>query len=60
MQNQATCSAKRACGLTEYVYRSGDGGKAGLLALESFNQTFPVEADGTPVTTAPDANVAPR
>ena len=43
------------CGLTTYS-RDGDGG----LALETYNFIAPLEEEGAPVTSAPDAKVAAR
>jgi broad specificity phosphatase PhoE len=48
------------CGVTEYEYQRGQGGKAGFLALKRYNETFALEQEGAPVTTAPDAKVAAR
>jgi probable phosphoglycerate mutase len=43
------------CGVTTYV-RNGDGG----LTLEVYNFVAPLEEEGAPVTSAPDAKVAAR
>jgi 2,3-bisphosphoglycerate-dependent phosphoglycerate mutase len=48
------------CGLTEYAYREGDDARAGSLVLVRYNETAPLQEHGAPVTTAPDAKVAPR
>ena len=48
------------CGVTEYVYDPGHGHFGGALVLRRFNFTAPLEQDGAPVTSAPDANVASR
>jgi broad specificity phosphatase PhoE len=48
------------CSVTEYVHGSSDTGKDGALVLRAFNRTLPLEQQGAPVTTAPDAKVAPR
>jgi len=48
------------CGLTEYVYREGDDAREGSLVLVRYNETAPLQEHGAPVTTAPDAKVAPR
>jgi broad specificity phosphatase PhoE len=48
------------CGVTEYAYDPGHGHFGGALVLQRFNFTAPLEQDGAPVTSAPDANVASR
>lgn len=48
------------CGVTEYVYQDGGSSKEGTLALVRYNETAPLQEQGAPVTTAPDAKVAPR
>ncbi len=48
------------CGVTEYTVGSSDSGKDGALVLRAYNRTYPIEQQGAPVTTAPDAKVAPR
>lgn len=48
------------CGVTEYVYDPDYGSFGGGLALRRYNFTAPLEKEGAPVTTAPDANVATR
>ena len=48
------------CAVTEYVLGPGDGAKDGSLVLKAYNRTLPLKAQGTPVTTAPDAKVAAR
>jgi broad specificity phosphatase PhoE len=45
------------CGLTEYRFDPGLG-KDGGLRLTRFNFTAPLEEEGTPVTSEPDAKVA--
>lgn len=47
------------CGVTEYHY-DGTAGLNGGLVLRRFNFTVPLEEEGAPVTSAPDANVAAR
>lgn len=42
------------CGVTEYELRDGD------LSLVRYNFTAPLEREGTPVTSEPDAPAAPR
>jgi broad specificity phosphatase PhoE len=48
------------CAVTDYVLGPSESGKAGSLVLQSYNRTYPVEQQGAPVTSAPDATVAPR
>jgi broad specificity phosphatase PhoE len=48
------------CGVTEYTYDPSHGHFGGALVLQRFNFTAPLEQDGAPVTSAPDANVASR
>jgi len=48
------------CAVTEYALGSSDDGKDGALVLRAYNRTLPIEQQGAPVTTAPDASVAPR
>ena len=48
------------CGVTEYVYRDGGHSKEGALVLVRYNETAPLQDEGVPVTTAPDAKVAAR
>jgi broad specificity phosphatase PhoE len=48
------------CAVTEYVLGPGEGAKDGSLVLKVYNRTLPLKAQGTPVTTAPDAKVAAR
>jgi broad specificity phosphatase PhoE len=48
------------CSITEYALGESDTGKDGALVLRSYNRTLPLEQQGAPVTTAPDAKVAPR
>jgi broad specificity phosphatase PhoE len=47
------------CAITEYAYQQHDD-KDGALALLRYNETTPLEHEGAPVTSAPDAPVAPR
>ena len=47
------------CSVTEYRYDPSRG-KDGSLALVSYNHTVPMEREGTPVTSEPDAIVAAR
>jgi broad specificity phosphatase PhoE len=47
------------CGVTSYVFRPGDAA-AGELVLQHENFVAPLEQEGTPVTSAPDAPVAPK
>lgn len=47
------------CGVTEFAFERSRG-KDGALVLRRYNLTIPLEAEGTPVTSAPDANVAAR
>lgn len=46
------------CGVTEYSYQPGKAG--GSLVLQRYNFVAPLEEEGTPVTSRPDANVAAR
>jgi broad specificity phosphatase PhoE len=48
------------CGVTEYEYREAHPGEAGCLVLLRYNETAPLERAGAPVTSAPDAPVAPK
>ena len=48
------------CGVTEYVYQEGERSKSGALILTRYNETAPLEQEGAPVTTAPDAKVGAR
>jgi broad specificity phosphatase PhoE len=48
------------CAITEYAYQQADCGDDGCLRLLRYNQTAPLEQQGVPVTSAPDAPVAPR
>jgi 2,3-bisphosphoglycerate-dependent phosphoglycerate mutase len=48
------------CSVTEYVHGPSDSGKDGALVLKAYNRTLPLEQQGAPVTTAPDATVARR
>lgn len=48
------------CAITEYEYTDGGHTKQGSLLLTRFNETAPLEQQGVPVTTAPDAKVAAR
>ena len=48
------------CGVTEYVYQDGGRSKEGSLRLLRYNETAPLQQQGAPVTTAPDAKVATR
>ena len=45
------------CSITEYRFDPGKG-KDGGLVLERYNFTVPLEEEGTPVTSEPDAKVA--
>ena len=45
------------CSVTEYRFDAGKG-KDGGMALEKYNFTVPLEKEGTPVTSEPDAKVA--
>lgn len=47
------------CSLTEFRFDPGHG-KDGGLVLERYNVTVPLEDEGTPVTSEPDAAVAAR
>ena len=47
------------CGVTEYRFQPEHKG-SGHLALERYNFVAPLQREGTPVTSAPDANVAAR
>jgi probable phosphoglycerate mutase len=47
------------CGVTEYRFQAEDDG-SGHLELERYNFVAPLEREGTPVTSAPDAKVATR
>ena len=48
------------CGVTEYVHHEGSRLQEGSLRLVRYNETAPLRQQGAPVTTAPDAKVAPR
>lgn len=48
------------CGVTEYEYDPRHGPFGGGLVLRRYNFTAPLEKEGAPVTSAPDANVAAR
>jgi probable phosphoglycerate mutase len=48
------------CGVTEYVYQDGGRAQEGSLVLVRYNETAPLQEQGAPVTTAPDAKVAAR
>jgi len=48
------------CAITEYAYLRRDAASEGSLQLLRFNQTAPLERQGVPVTSAPDAPVAAR
>jgi probable phosphoglycerate mutase len=48
------------CAVTEYAYRDDGGSQAGALVLLRYNETSPLQQQGAPVTTAPDAKVAAR
>lgn len=48
------------CGVTEYAYDPQHGPFGGALVLQRYNFTAPLESEGAPVTSAPDANVAAR
>jgi probable phosphoglycerate mutase len=47
------------CAITEYAWQQR-GDKDGCLVLQRYNETTPLEHEGAPVTSAPDAAVAPR
>ena len=47
------------CGVTEYAFAQPVHGGPGLK-LVRYNFTAPLEREGAPVTTAPDAKVASR
>jgi hypothetical protein len=47
------------CAVTEYAYQDR-GDDEGSLVLLRYNETAPLERQGAPVTSAPDANVAAR
>jgi probable phosphoglycerate mutase len=47
------------CSIAEYGFEPGMG-KNGEMRLERYNFVIPLEREGAPVTTAPDANVAAR
>ena len=47
------------CAVTEYVFRPEQKG-SGSLVLKRYNFVAPLQKEGTPVTSAPDANVAAR
>jgi broad specificity phosphatase PhoE len=47
------------CAVTEYRFDPKAGHDGGLV-LHRYNFTAPLEAEGAPVTAAPDANVASR
>jgi len=48
------------CSVTEYVYQDAGRSKEGSLVLVRYNETAPLQEQGAPVTTAPDAKVAAR
>ncbi len=48
------------CAITEYEYQRQRRGKEGTMVLVRYNATAPLEQQGAPVTTAPDAKVAAR
>jgi broad specificity phosphatase PhoE len=48
------------CAITEYAYRAHGPTGNGSLVLLRYNETSPLQQQGAPVTTAPDAPVAPR
>jgi 2,3-bisphosphoglycerate-dependent phosphoglycerate mutase len=48
------------CALTEYQYEDGGFSTGGSLKLLRYNETAPLEQQGAPVTTAPDAPVAAK
>ncbi len=47
------------CSVTEYGF-DPDQGQSGKLILLRYNHVAPMEREGTPVTSSPDANVAAR
>jgi broad specificity phosphatase PhoE len=47
------------CGVTDYTYNPRHG-RSGGLVLQRYNFSAPLEREGAPVTSAPDANVASR
>jgi probable phosphoglycerate mutase len=47
------------CAVTEYSFEPGKDGE-GSLTLKKYNFVAPLEQEGTPVTSTPDANVAAR
>ena len=47
------------CGVTEYAFEPGKDGD-GSLVLKKYNFVAPLQREGAPVTSAPDANVAAR
>jgi broad specificity phosphatase PhoE len=47
------------CGVTDYLY-DAQHGRSGGLVLQRYNFSAPLELEGAPVTSAPDANVASR
>jgi hypothetical protein len=46
------------CAVTEYVFDEKKGG--GSLVLTKYNFVAPLEREGAPVTSSPDAKVAAR
>lgn len=48
------------CAVTEYQYRDGGRSMEDSLMLVRYNETAPLELQGAPVTTAPDAPVAAK
>ncbi|RYG70573.1 histidine phosphatase family protein [bacterium] len=48
------------CAVTEYVYRDEERSKEGSLSLVRYNETAPLQQQGAPVTSAPDAQVAAK
>jgi probable phosphoglycerate mutase len=47
------------CAITEYVFKPEPGG-SGSLILSRYNFVAPLQREGAPVTSEPDANVAAR
>ena len=48
------------CAVTEYRYEANGRSSEGALVLQRYNETSPLQLEGAPVTTAPDAKVAAR
>jgi broad specificity phosphatase PhoE len=46
------------CAVTEYGYQPGGRAQDGKMVLLRYNETAPLEQQGAPVTTAPDAKLA--